>query len=174
MVSYKGDKPLKFKYRVNQYINSPVVRLIDENGNMVGDVSIKDALLRASDVGLDLVEVDRTNNPPICKILDYGKMLYNIKKKQKHTKNIDTKIIKIRYNTNENDLNIKAKKLYEFLEDNNPVKIVLHMSGRENQFRDIARQKLIEYANRFKDKAHISEKLQESKNSITIDLKPKN
>lgn len=134
--------PTREDYRINERIEVPEVRLIDEAGQMMGVVSLADALRRAEDIGLDLVEVSPTASPPVCKILDYGKFKYEAQKKanaaRKKQRVIDVKEIKMRPNIDDNDYNIKMRKIHQFLEEGDKVKVTLRFRGRELAHQDIA------------------------------------
>ncbi|MFL2659603.1 MAG: translation initiation factor IF-3 [Alphaproteobacteria bacterium] len=121
--------------RVNESIRAEEVRLIDENGENVGVVNTSDALKRAHNVGLDLVEISPNAKPPVAKIIDYGKYRYEQQKKaseaKKKQKVIEIKEVKFRPNTDENDFNIKMRNVRKFLEQGNKVKITLRFRGRE-------------------------------------------
>ena len=129
-------------HRINQNIENNEVRLIDENGEMVGVVPLSAALERAQAAGLDLVEVSPNAAPPVCKILDYGKFKYEAQKKasaaRRKQRVIDVKEIKMRPNIDSNDYNIKMRKIYEFLSDGDKVKVTLRFRGRELAHQDIA------------------------------------
>lgn len=111
------------------------MRLIDEEGNQAGVVSIREALARADEAGLDLVEISPGAEPPVCKILDYGKYKYEMQKKaneaRKKQKIIDTKEIKLRPNIDEHDYQVKLRAARRFLEDGDKVKVTLRFRGRE-------------------------------------------
>lgn len=114
------------------------VRLIGEDGKQLGILSIKEALEKAREVELDLVEVSPEADPPVCRIIDFGKILYekkrrakDAKKKQKH---IEVKEIKIRPNINQHDLLIKVKRAKDFLAQGNKVKFTLVFRGREMMY----------------------------------------
>ncbi len=129
-------------YRVNERIEAREVRLVDEQGNMVGIVPLREALERAREVGLDLVEISPTAKPPVCKILDYGKFKYEAQKKasaaRKRQKTIDVKEIKMRPNIDDNDYQIKMRKVRDFLEEGDKVKITLRFRGREMAHQHLA------------------------------------
>ncbi|MGH6901217.1 MAG: translation initiation factor IF-3 [Geminicoccaceae bacterium] len=129
-------------YRINQNIDSREVRLVDEHGEMAGVVPLAEALQRAEAAGLDLVEVSPNAEPPVCKILDYGKFKYEAQKKanaaRKKQKVIDVKEIKMRPNIDDNDYNIKMRKIQEFLSDGDKVKVTLRFRGRELAHQDLA------------------------------------
>lgn len=110
---------------------------------MLGLLSVPEAVQKAEEAGLDLVEVSPNANPPVCKILDYGKYKYEQQKKaaeaRKKQKTVDVKEIKIRPNIDDHDYNVKMKNAKRFLEDENKVKITLRFRGREMAHQDIAR-----------------------------------
>ncbi|GBD43845.1 Translation initiation factor IF-3 [bacterium HR40] len=130
------------EYRINEQIDARQVRLIDENGTMVGIVPLAVALERAAQAGLDLVEVAPTATPPVCKIMDYGKFKYEQQKKasaaRKKQRVIEVKEIKMRPNIDENDYRIKMKKVRDFLAEGDKVKVTLRFRGREVAHQDIA------------------------------------
>jgi translation initiation factor IF-3 len=130
------------EYRINDRIEAPEVRLVDEEGGMVGVVRLSEALARAEEAGLDLVEVSPNASPPVCKVLDYGKFKYESQKKanaaRKKQRVIDVKEIKMRPNIDENDYNTKMRKIYEFLDEGDKVKVTMRFRGRELAHQDIA------------------------------------
>jgi translation initiation factor IF-3 len=134
--------PAREDYRINEQIDVPEVRLIDDTGQMLGVVSLREAMARADDVGLDLVEVSPTAQPPVCKILDYGKFKYEAQKKanaaRKKQRVIDVKEIKMRPSIDDNDYNIKMRKIFSFLEEGDKVKVTMRFRGRELAHQDIA------------------------------------
>jgi translation initiation factor IF-3 len=134
--------PVREDYRINEQIDVPEVRLIDDAGEMLGVVSLREAQARADEVGLDLVEVSPTAQPPVCKILDYGKFKYEAQKKanaaRKKQRVIDVKEIKMRPSIDDNDYNIKMRKIFSFLEEGDKVKVTMRFRGRELAHQDIA------------------------------------
>ena len=121
--------------RINDAIRAREVRLIDENGQNVGVVSRFDALDRASAAGLDLVEVSPDANPPVCKILDYGKYKYQEQKKaaeaRKNQKVVEVKEIKMRPSIDDHDYDVKMRSIKRFFDEGDKVKITLRFRGRE-------------------------------------------
>ena len=113
----------------------PSVRLVDEGGEMVGVVSIREALQMASEAGLDLVEISPNADPPVCKILDFGKYKYEIQKKKnearKKQKVIEVKEIKMRPGIDDHDYDVKMRAIYRFLEEGDKVKVTMRFRGRE-------------------------------------------
>ncbi|MBN2356348.1 translation initiation factor IF-3 [candidate division KSB1 bacterium] len=121
--------------RVNEQIDASSVRLIDENGEQVGVVNKNEAIRRAENAGLDLVEVAPNSVPPVCKIMDFGKYKYELAKKEKETKKkqhvIVTKEIRLRPKIEEHDFDFKVKHARKFLMDGNRVKATVMFKGRE-------------------------------------------
>jgi translation initiation factor IF-3 len=128
------------KERINREIRVPKVHLIDENGKNLGIMDTRDAIQRALELNLDLVEVNPDSRPPLCKILDFGKMKYEKSKNQKKVvqKGPDLKIIKISYGISEPDLLRKSKEALEFLESGCIVNVSLQMRGKENAHPEVA------------------------------------
>lgn len=130
--------------RVNHRIRAREVRLIDKEGVQVGIVPLSKALEMAEEAGLDLVEVAPTANPPVCRIMDYGKFKYQRKKRQAEARKRQSggqlKEVKIRYKTDEHDLATKMRQAREFLMDGHKVKFVMAFKGRELQFLSLGQQ----------------------------------
>jgi len=121
--------------RVNTEIDARSIRLIDADGEMVGVVSLREGLDMAAEVGLDLVEVSPNADPPVCKILDFGKFKYEAQKKKnearKKQKVIEVKEVKLRPNIDDNDYDVKMRAMRKFLTEGDKVKITLRFRGRE-------------------------------------------
>ncbi len=120
--------------RINRQIRAREVFLIDESGNQRGVMGTFEALKIAEDAGLDLVEVSPMANPPVCKVLDYGKYRYEMEKKQKEAKKnqVVTKLKEVRMQSKiaDNDINTKSKAIAEFLSEGNKVKVSIRFKGR--------------------------------------------
>ena len=120
---------------VNKSISAKSVRVITDNGEMLGVLQIEEALRMASDRGLDLVEVSPKANPPVCKIIDYGKYKYQLQKKQaeakKKQKTFEVKEVKLRPGIEDHDYEVKLKSIQRFLNEGDKVKITLRFKGRE-------------------------------------------
>ncbi len=127
--------------RVNEDIRVPQVRLIDEEGEMQGVMTARDAILRAYAVGLDLLEISPNADPPVVKILDYGKFKYEQQKKKNEAKKkqkvIEIKEIKVRPNIDENDYQVKMRAMKSFIDEGDKVKVTLRFRGREMAHQDI-------------------------------------
>lgn len=123
------------------------MRVVDENGEMLGVLSLREAVRIAEDRGLDLVEVSPNAEPPVCKIVDGGKYKYEQQKKKaaakKNQKVVEVKEIKIRPVTGENDYQVKLKSARRFLEEGNKVKITLRFRGRELSHQELGEKMLL-------------------------------
>jgi translation initiation factor IF-3 len=121
--------------RVNHQINVPNVRLVREDGSMVGVVTTREAISMAADAGLDLVEVSPNATPPVCKILDLGKFKYEEQKRKnearKKQKVIEVKEIKLRPGIDIHDYDVKMRSIHRFLEEGDKVKVTMRFRGRE-------------------------------------------
>ncbi|MBC8242457.1 MAG: translation initiation factor IF-3, partial [Alphaproteobacteria bacterium] len=121
--------------RVNEQISNPEVRVVDADGEMVGVISTIEGIEMAAEVGLDLVEVSPNADPPVCKILDYGKFKYESQKKaneaRKKQKVILIKEIKMRPGIDEHDYQVKMRNVNRFIEDGDKVKLTIRFRGRE-------------------------------------------
>lgn len=144
---------------MNQEIHAPEVRLIDENGQMVGVMPPREALAMAEARGLDLIEIAPNAKPPTCKIMDYGKWKYENKKKEKAAKKKQTVItikeIQIRPRTDQHDLDVKMKHARRFLLEGDKVKLNLRFSGREMAHQDIGLNLLTGVAKSLEDVANV-------------------
>ena len=138
---------------MNERIRISPVRVIDEGGEQLGILPTAEALDRARQVGLDLVEVSPTERPPVCKIMDYGKFKYNQKKKQrqqhKHSHETQIKEVRFRPKIDKNDREVKMKRARGFLEKGDKVQFTMLFRGRENAHRDIGRDIFAEIVEEF-------------------------
>ena len=134
--------------RVNEEITTAQLRLVGADGEMLGVVSRNEALEKAAAAGLDLVEVAPTADPPVCKILDYGKFKYEEQKRKnearKKQKIIEIKEIKLRPTIDDNDYNVKLRAMQRFIEEGDKVKITLRFRGRELTHQDLGMKLLIQ------------------------------
>ena len=127
--------------RVNEDIRVPQVRLIDPDGQMVGVMTARDALMRAFEAGLDLLEISPNAAPPVCKILDYGKYKYEQQKKaneaRKKQKIVEIKEVKVRPNIDDHDYDVKMRAMKSFIGEGDKVKVTLRFRGREMAHQDL-------------------------------------
>ncbi len=121
------------KNRINHDIRSREVRLLDQDNQVLGVMATVEALHMAKDAGVDLVEISPNANPPVCKLIEYGKYLYEKQKDQKKKKQkvVQVKEIKFRPGTDEGDYQVKLRNLTRFLEEGNKAKVTLRFRGRE-------------------------------------------
>ena len=124
--------------------------MIDEEGENVGVVTPARAMIMAEDAGLDLVEISPNANPPVCKIMDFGKFKYETQKKEaearKKQKVIEIKEVKFRPNTDKNDYEVKMRNVFKFLENGDKTKITLRFRGREMAHQELGRDLLLRVA----------------------------
>ena len=134
------------KHRLNREITAPEVRLSSPDNEPLGIVSLQEALRMAGDLDVDLVEIAATANPPVCRLMDYGKFKYQEQKKAAEAKAkqkvIDVKEVKFRPGTDDGDYNIKMRNIRRFLEDGDKVKVTLRFRGREMAHQQLGAQLL--------------------------------
>ena len=142
------------EHRINHHIRVPQVRLVGDNVT-VGVYPTQEALKMAQEQQLDLVEISPQADPPVCKIIDYNKFLYDKKKKEKEAKAnakvSEVKEIRFTPNTDEHDFNFKAKHAENFLKEGNKVKAYVQFKGRAIQFQDRGKLLLLKFAERLTD-----------------------
>ncbi|HNW58700.1 MAG TPA: translation initiation factor IF-3 [bacterium] len=143
--------------RVNELIDAPSVRLVDEKGEQVGVVSRAEALRRAESAGLDLVEVSPNSAPPVCKIMDFGKFKYELSKKEKETRKkqhvIVTKEIRMRPKIEEHDFEFKLKHARKFLLEGDRVRASVQFKGREMIHQEFGRKIMERFIENLQDVA---------------------
>lgn len=171
-ISISKDTP-----RINDEIRAREVRLTSPQGEQLGIVPLKEALRRAEELHLDLVEVAPQAKPPVCRIMDFGKFRYEQQKREKETKKkqkvITVKEVKLRPNIEEHDFNVKLKNAQRFIEEGNKVKVTIMFRGRELSHPELGRQLLMKMSDLMKEFVNVERmpKL-EGKNMIMI-LSPK-
>lgn len=135
---------------INQFIRAKEVRVIDPEGKQIGIVSITEALKSAAEFGLDLVEISPNANPPVCKIMDYGRYKYEQTKKKQEAKKKQTtfqlKEIKVRPNTDDHDLQVKIGYIKKFIDKKDKVKVTVMFRGREITLSQLGRDMLAKIA----------------------------
>ena len=136
-----AESALDEGYWINEQITIDPIRLLDNEGKMLGVVSLKTGLEKAEEVGLDLVEVSPEAKPPVFKIIDYGKLKYKEQKSKKvakkKQKTIEVKEIKIRPGIEKHDYEVKMRALSKFILDGNKVKVSLRFRGREIEHQNL-------------------------------------
>ncbi len=135
--------------RINDKITAKEIRLIDENGEMIGVVPLEEGLRRAEEAGLELIEISPNAAPPVCKVLDFGKFKYEQQKKdnaaKKKQKTVTTKEVKIRPHIEEHDFQVKINKARKFLQGGDKVRFSMMFRGRENEHKHLG-MKIIQRA----------------------------
>lgn len=178
---YKGSwhkRPqVEKRPRANLQIKSPQVRVIDEETGPLGIMDTSAAIKLAQEKGLDLIEVDPNANPPIAKILDYGKYMYRKEKSGKTNKNKktgfqETKTVRIGFKTGEHDLSVKSALADKFLEKKNRVKIEVFLRGREKAFRSMAREKLSAFLNYITQPHAIEDSIKSTPTGFSVMIRP--
>ncbi len=137
----RGSRQREPEVRINQRIRAREVRLVDEEGGQLGVVQIRDALNMSEERGVDLVEVAPNASPPVCRLMDYGKYKYELKKQAaaKKQKAQVLKEVKFRPNIGDHDLDVKINRIREFLGEDNKTKIRIFFRGREIVHSDLGR-----------------------------------
>lgn len=147
-------------HKINKEITSLVVRVILEDGT-ANILSLKEALEIADNLDLDLVEISPNTNPPVCKVMNYQKYLYNLKKKQKDIKaktaKITIKEIRLGPNTDDHDFNFKVKHAIEFLKEGNKVKVDVFFKGRTIMYKEKGEEVLQRFAQACEDYAKVDQ-----------------
>ena len=144
--------------RINNQISSPKLRVISSDGDNFGILTREEALRKAEEKDLDLIEISPQTNPPVAKIMDYGQWLYIKKRKAKQSrqsKSTETKSIQIKIGTGDNDLMMKARQVTKFLNEGHRVKIELYLRGRSKYF----------------EKEFLNERLERFLNFVSMDFK---
>lgn len=163
--------------RINNRIRVPEVRVVDDDGSMLGILSTQEALKRAQERGLDLVEVNPKADPPVCKILDFGKYKYDEKKKAKEAKRkqttVEIKEIKLRPKTDDHDLAFKARAARRFLEAGHKVKFTVRFRGREITHPEKAQEQLDWITKQADDLANIEVRPTMEQRTMTLLMAPK-
>ena len=153
--------PRKEGPRVNEDIEARSVRLVAADGQMVGIVGIHEALDAAQSVGLDLVEVSPNAEPPVCKVLDYGRFKYEAQKKKnearKKQKTIEVKEIKMRPGIEQHDYDTKMRSVRRFLDEGDKVKVTLRFRGRELAHQEVGRAVLQRVQNELGDAVKVEQ-----------------
>lgn len=162
--------------RVNEQIRVPKVRLIDDEGEMQGIMPTRAALEKAQAAGLDLVEISPNADPPVCKILDYGKFRYQQQKKKaearKKQKVVEIKELKLRPGIEEHDLDVKMKAALRFLADGDKVKFTLRFRGREMAHQHLGMKLLQRVKEILADKMKVDQEPKLEGNQVTMMISP--
>lgn len=171
------QRPPPQRVRINNNIKAPEVRLIAEDGQQVGVMSVKEALSHAAKSNLDLVEVAPQANPPVCRIMDYGKYKYQQSKKQQEARRrqttIQVKEVKVRPKIEEHDMNFKLKNIRKFLADRDKVKVTMIFRGREMAHQDRGYMILKQMAEALSDVAQVEQEPKHEGRTLFMVVAPK-
>ena len=163
--------------RINEQIRVREVRLIDEEGNQKGIIPTKEALVMAHEANLDLVEIAPQSNPPVCKILDYGKYRFEMEKKlrdsKKKQKLLKLKEIRMQPKIDDHDLDFKSKHIREFLADGHKVKVTIRFRGRELAHTELGLEVLQEILQKLENEYVLDKPPLMEGRSMSMTLSPK-
>ena len=156
---------------INHQIRAKKVRLIDAAGKQIGVIALEEAIKKAKENGLDLIQVTEKVCPPVCKILDYGKYLYKEEKKKKSSrKGGEIKGIRLRFNIAEHDVETRIRQTEKFLKQGNKVKIEMNLRGRERALQNFAKDKIAQFLKKLEEKIpyKIERELKKEPRGLTI------
>ena len=167
---------IRDRFRINNRIRAPQVRLIDDEGGQLGIVQLREALAIAEERGLDLMEVAPNAVPPVCRIVDYGKFRYEQTKKdreaRKNQKQAELKEVRLKPKTDDHDLEVKAKQARKFLLAGDKVKFTVRFRGREIFHPDIGREMLEQMAEELRDVATVEQRPLMEGRALSLMLAP--
>ncbi len=158
---------------MNEQIRAREVRVIGSDGQQLGVMTVREALGRAADGELDLVEVSPTAVPPVCKIMDFGKYKYQLNKKHAQRKTIDVKEVKVRPQINEHDLDLKIRNINRFIDGGDKAKIVMYFRGREIVRPELGMKVFEKISQNLTGKFQIEQQARLEGNHITMVVAPK-
>ncbi|MCW0182251.1 translation initiation factor IF-3 [Zavarzinia sp.] len=174
---YPQSIPDKGGPRINDQITVPRVRLIDETGDNRGVVTFAEALHLAEMAGVDLVEISPNADPPVCKLLDYGKYKYEAQKKaaeaRKNQKVIEIKEIKMRPGIDQHDYDVKMRSIRKFFEEGDKVKVTLRFRGRELAHQDLGMKVLLRVRDETEEIAKVEQMPKMEGRQMTMVIAPK-
>ena len=163
--------------QINESIRVPKIRAIDSDGKQLGIMDTKEALRMAAEKELDLVLISDTANPPVCKIMDHGKYLFEQKKRAQEAKkkqhNAEVKEVKMRYKIEDHDYNVRLSHAKRFLESGDKVKATIMFRGREIQHSNLAEELLQRMAKDLKDLAEVQQAPKREGRSMMMLFSPK-
>ena len=163
--------------RLNEAIRAKEIRVVSDDGEQYGVLTLKEALEKAQEAGMDLVEISPNADPPVCKIMDYGKFKYEKTKKDKENKKkqkqVVTKEMRVKPHIDTHDRDTKIAQIEKFLEKEYKIKISLRLAGRQKLYADQGIKVLDELADHFKDKAIIEKKYGKDQIQKFVLLSPK-
>jgi translation initiation factor IF-3 len=172
-----NSTPTRDGPRINEEIGVPNVRLVDQDGEMVGVVGRNEAIQRAMEAGLDLVEIAPNADPPVCKILDFGKFKYEAQKKKnearKKQKVIEVKEIKLRPSIDDHDYEVKMRSMVKFIDEGDKVKVTMRFRGRELAHQELGMNVLIRVRDDLGEVAKVEQMPRMEGRQMTMVVSPK-
>ena len=172
-----NSTPTRDGPRINEEIGVPNVRLVDQDGEMVGVVGRNEAIQRAIEAGLDLVEIAPNADPPVCKILDFGKFKYEAQKKKnearKKQKVIEVKEIKLRPSIDDHDYDVKMRSMTKFIDEGDKVKVTMRFRGRELAHQELGMNVLIRVRDDLEEVAKVEQMPRMEGRQMTMVISPK-
>ena len=163
--------------RINEEIGVIRVRLVDQDGEMVGVVGRNEAIQMAMEAGLDLVEIAPNADPPVCKILDFGKFKYEAQKKKnearKKQKVIEVKEIKLRPSIDDHDYDVKMRSMAKFIDEGDKVKVTMRFRGRELAHQELGMNVLIRVRDDLEEVAKVEQMPRMEGRQMTMVMSPK-
>lgn len=164
------------KVRINNEVTALVVRVVDSSGTMLGIMPVSEALKAAYDRGLDLVEIAPGANPPVCRIIDFGKFQYEQHKREKQQRKqqhqTQLKEIRLKIVTDTHDLDFKARHAREFLLEGNKVKVTVFFRGREITHKEFGENILQQFWQRLEDIARLDQPIRSEGRTMTMIVAP--
>ena len=169
-------KHIDKKYRINNQIRVPRVRVIDENGEQLGVLDTNEAITNAQAKGFDLVEVSPKAEPPVCKIMDFGQMLYQQNKQKqagkKKQKASEVKGIRLSYNMGQHDIDMRVKQTNKFLEKGNKVKVEMILRGRQKAHPEHVHEVFSEFMDKIETPFNLDQNLKRMGHKMMVVLTP--
>lgn len=163
----------KTKNPVNQEIKASKLRVVDQSGDNIGVLTKEEALRKAQEANQDLVVVAQNAQPPVARIMNYGKYQYQQKKKQsKSSKSSDMKEVRLTLNIEDHDLNTRTKQAQKFLKNNHPIKISMVLHGREQAFGDQAKTKIEDFIAQLNQFGKVEQDVKKEGRNLYAIMKP--
>lgn len=162
--------------RINDEITAKEVRVVDSEGRMLGVMNVRKAIMLAVEQEQDLIEIAPNANPPVCKIMDYGKFQYSIQKKEKHQRKQQQqqqmKEIRFKWRTATHDFNFKVRHAIEFIKEGNKVKATVIFRGREITHKDIGKELLDRFVEALSDVAKVDQNMSSDGRFLSVVMAP--
>jgi len=177
MIFYRGEIAISNSIRINQEIRAEKLRVIGPDGSQLGIMSLSEALKVAEEAGVDLVEISPNAEPPVVKVVDWGKFQYQKMKEQhrnqKHAKTVELKQMRMSLKIGANDLEIKLRKIREFLKEGHKVKIFILFRGREMAHQELGYEMINKIVNLLENDAILEQKPQMAGRNLSIVIRSK-